>query len=59
MKSIGLPTKLADMEVSVDEIEPALDSAVTKYDIEVAPYKITKDLMRQAILDLEEYNKTH
>ncbi|MGE4214651.1 MAG: iron-containing alcohol dehydrogenase family protein [Anaerotignaceae bacterium] len=59
MKSIGLPTKLADMEVSVDEIEPMLDSAVTKYDIEVGPYKITKEMMRQAILDLEEYNKTH
>lgn len=59
MKSIGLPTKLADMEVSIDEIEPVLDSAITKYDIEVGPYKITKELMRQAILDLEEYNKTH
>ena len=59
MKSIGLPTKLADMEVSVDEIEPALDSAATKYDIEVGPYKITKDMMRKAMLDLEEYNKTH
>ena len=59
MKSIGLPTKLADMEVTVDELDPVLDSAVTKYDIEVGPYKITKEMMRQAILDLEEYNKTH
>jgi len=59
MKSIGLPTKLADMEVSMDEMEPAIDSAMTKYDIEVSPYKITRELMRQAILDVEEYNKTH
>ena len=59
MKSIGLPTKLADMEVTLDEMGPALDSAVTKYDIECSPYKITKDLMYQAVVDLEEYNKTH
>lgn len=59
MKSIGLPTKLADMEVTLDEMGPALDSAVTKYDIECSPYKITKELMYQAVVDLEEYNKTH
>ena len=59
MKSIKLPTKLADIEVTVDELEPVLDSAVTKYDIEFGPYKITKEMMRKAILDLEEYNKTH
>ena len=49
MKSIGLPTKLADMEVTLDEMGPALDSAVTKYDIECSPYKITKELMYQAV----------
>ena len=59
MKSINLPTKLADIEVKEDELEPVLDSAITKYDIDVSPYKITKELMKQAILDLEEYNKTH
>ena len=59
MKSIGLPTKLADMEVKLEEMGPALDSAVTKYDIECSPYKITKELMYQAVVDLEEYNKTH
>ena len=59
MKSIGLPTKLADMEVKLEEMGPALDSAVTKYDIECSPYKITKELMYQAVFDLEEYNKPH
>ncbi|MGL4791338.1 MAG: iron-containing alcohol dehydrogenase family protein, partial [Anaerotignaceae bacterium] len=59
MKSINLPTKLADMDVSIDQIEPVLDSAITKYDLEVSPYKITKDMMRQAIIDLEEYNKNN
>ena len=54
MKSIGLPTKLADMEVTLDEMGPALDSAV-----ECSPYTITKELMYQAVVDLEEYNKTH
>jgi glycerol dehydrogenase-like iron-containing ADH family enzyme len=59
MKSIGLPTKLADMEVSLEEMGPAIDSAVTKYDIEVSPYKITRELMMKAVEDLEGYNRTH
>ncbi|MCI1959635.1 MAG: iron-containing alcohol dehydrogenase family protein [Clostridia bacterium] len=59
MKSIGLPTKLADMDVKIEEMGPAIESAATKYDIEFAPYKITKELMMQAVKDLEEYNKTH
>ena len=57
MKSVNLPTKLADIEVSVEELDITLDSAVTKYDIEVGPYKITKEMMYKAIMDLEEYNK--
>jgi len=57
MKSIGLPTKLADMEVKIEEMGPAIDSAVTKYDIEVSPYKITKELIFKAVEDLEKYNE--
>lgn len=57
MKSIKLPTKLADMEVRLDEMGPAIESALTKYDIEVAPYPITKELMMKAVEDLEAYNK--
>jgi glycerol dehydrogenase len=59
MKSIGLPTKLADMEVSWDEMGPAIENAAEKYDIEVSPYKITKALIAGAIQDLEAYNQSH
>ncbi len=58
MKSIELPTKLADMEVKLEEMGPAIESAITKYDIEVSPYPITKELMMKAVEDLEAYNKS-
>ncbi len=44
-------------EVSVDEIDPVLESAETKYDIEFGPYKITKEMMKKAVLDLESTTK--
>lgn len=56
-KKMKLPTKLADIEVTEAELDIVLEQVMTKYDIETAPYKITKDLVRKAILDLEEYNK--
>ena len=56
-KEMKLPTKLADIEVSVDELGPVLDEAVKKYDLDYSPYKITQDMIKAAILELEEYNK--
>lgn len=56
-KEMKLPTKLADIEVSVDELGPVLDEAVKKYDLDYSPYQITQDMIKAAILELEEYNK--
>lgn len=56
-KEMKLPTKLADIEASVEELDIVLEQVMTKYDIQTAPYTITKELVRQAILDLEQYNK--
>ena len=56
MKSINLPTKLADIEVTLEELDPVLDIAEKRYDIEVGPYKITREDILKAIVDVEEYN---
>ncbi len=56
-KGMKLPTKLADIEITVDELDPVLDLAVKRYDLDVVPYEITPAMIRDAILELEEYNK--
>ncbi|HIU64496.1 MAG TPA: iron-containing alcohol dehydrogenase family protein [Candidatus Avacidaminococcus intestinavium] len=56
-KSIGLPTKLADLDITTDEdLEKVLDKAVATKDIEHVPYVITREMIKKAILDLEAYN---
>jgi glycerol dehydrogenase-like iron-containing ADH family enzyme len=56
-KDMKLPTKLADIEVTVEELDPVLDEAVKKYDLDYIPYPITQKTIKAAILELEEYNK--
>ena len=55
-KGMNLPTRLADIEVSVEELDPVLEAAVKKYDLDYIPYEITPDMIRAAIMELEEFN---
>jgi len=56
-KAMKLPTKLADIEVTVDELDPVLDLVVEKYDVQTVPYKITQKIVKDAMLALEKYNE--
>ncbi len=56
-KEMKLPTKLADIEITVEELDPVLELAVKRYDMDVVPYEITPAMIKDAILELEEYNK--
>ena len=56
-KGVKLPTKLADIEITVDELDPVLELAMKRYDMDVIPYEIIPAMIKEAILELEEYNK--
>ncbi len=56
-KGMKLPTKLADIEVTVEELDPVLEAAVQKYDLDYSPYEITPAMIKDAILELEAYNQ--
>lgn len=56
-KRVNLPTKLSDIEVSYEELDPVIDKTLTVRDINNAPYKVTAEKLYGAIKDLEEYNK--
>lgn len=55
-KAINLPTKLADLEVKVDELGPVIEKALTVEDIKFVPYKVTEKQLMDAIVKLENYN---
>ena len=58
-KGMKLPTKLADLEVIVEELDPVLEATVKKYDLDYIPYEITTTMIKDAILELEAYNKKY
>ena len=59
-KEIKLPTKLADLEIDADDpMDDILAITVVNKELEHVPYRVTEDLIRKAVKDLEEYNKTH
>lgn len=53
-KSVALPTKLADLEFTEDDIESLAENAVVMKDIEHNPYVITKEMLVEAMRELEK-----
>lgn len=57
-KRMGLPTSLADIEVSMDEMEAVIQKASKCTDIKHWPYEVTYDMIFNSIKELEEYNRS-
>ncbi|WP_110954169.1 iron-containing alcohol dehydrogenase family protein [Anaerosinus massiliensis] len=55
-KSVGLPTKLADLDVSLDEMDAVLAKTEQSPELVRTPYKVTKQMLHDAVVALEEYN---
>lgn len=53
-KSIGLPTCLADIGVSEKDVDIILDKVMETEDIKHVPYEITRNMIYNAIKDLEK-----
>ena len=57
MKENKLPVCLADMGLNAtSDLEAILDKAMTTNDIVHVPYEITREMFKQAILDVEAYH---
>lgn len=52
-KEIGLPTKLGDLDMKQEDMEPVFLKALSVNDIVVGPYKVTKELLQDAVAQLE------
>lgn len=55
-KSVGLPTRLSDLEVAKDELKIVIGKAMQTGDIVHVPYKITYEIIENSILELERYD---
>ena len=53
-KKVGLPVKIADIDISPEELEKALPVFTTVGDIAHWPYKVTEEMLRKAFDELEE-----
>ena len=57
-KSIGLPTKLADLHALPGDLEKLSEKALMGIDLRKYAYVVTKQMIINGIMQLEEYNKT-
>lgn len=58
-KSIGLPTKLADVDATEKDLPTVAKKALAGIDVRKFPYSVTEDMVIKSIMDMEEYNKSH
>ena len=58
-KSIGLPTCLADIDMTPEVLPAVAKKALAGIDVRVYPYEVTEQMIIDSIMELEEYNKTH
>ena len=59
-KSVNLPTCLKDIDINTEaDLNTVLDKTMTTNDIVHVPYKITREMIYDAIMQLEQYNKEH
>lgn len=53
-KEVGLPTCLADLEFTKEQIEELAEAAVAMKDVEHNPYPVTKEMLVEAMRRLEQ-----
>ena len=58
-KSIGLPTRLSDIEIAHAQWEECLDRIPTMSDVAHYPYKVTRPMLEDAMKTLEERAVSH
>ena len=56
-KSVGLPTKLSDIDVTFAEMDAVLTKTEQSPELVRTPYQVTKQMLYDAVVALEEYNK--
>lgn len=56
-RTVGLPTCLEDIDVTMEEMEKILDQTVESPELVYSPYEVKKTMLRDAVLYMEAYAK--
>jgi len=56
-KSVALPTKLADIDIKIEELDMILESTAKSAELVHSPYPVSKKMLQDAVQALEDYNK--
>ena len=56
-RATGLPTKLEDLDLTVEDTDVVIDKALAMPDIDHNPYVITREMMVEAFQALREYDR--
>ena len=56
-QSMGLPVRLSQLGLTLNDIGGVCEKACTTLDIRIMPYKVTPGMYQEAFRKLEEYNK--
>lgn len=57
-RSIGLPTCLADVHATPEDLDTVTTKALAGMDVRVWPYPVTKQMIIDGIMELEAYHQT-
>lgn len=52
-KTVGLPTSLSELEVTLEQVRQCAEAVVTGEDMEHYPYKVTVDMLMDAVAKLD------
>ena len=58
IKNIGIANNKKDINFNNEYLNLALEGAIAAKDLNISPYKIDKDMILKAIIDLENYNNS-
>ncbi|WP_177503713.1 iron-containing alcohol dehydrogenase family protein [Anaerosinus sp.] len=56
-RDLGLPTCLADLDVTLAELDGVFDETVKSGELTRSPYLVTKEMLYTGVLKLEEYHE--
>ncbi|WP_244834389.1 iron-containing alcohol dehydrogenase family protein [Clostridium sp. BJN0001] len=55
-KQMKFPTKLGDINASIDDVDAVIDKALAGIDVRKWPYKVNAEMIKDAILKIEKLN---
>lgn len=55
-KQMKFPTKLSDINATIDDVDAVIDKALAGIDVRKWPYEVTHQMIKDAILEIEKLN---